>query len=449
MTVADHVAGTGATAGEALVFAATCDLSGHVRGKAFPAADLEKRLRRGVGFTHSNIMMSAFGPIYATPFGTEGDLMLVPDPSAGVDVPFEGGAPERFYLSDLRTTDGAFWECCPRDFLRRALADLRDATGLTLLAAFEQEFVYTGVEERPSATYGLDAFRRQGQFGARFLAAIRAAGAMPDSFLPEYGPRQYEVTVAPATGLRAADDAVIVREMARAVAWRMGHRAIFAPMLAPDGIGNGTHIHFSLIDDAGSPAMRDPTGPFGLSAVGAHFAAGVLHHLPALSAVTAPSVASYYRLTPNRWAPTWANLGLRDRGSALRVCPVFASDSEADATRQFNLEYRVADATASPYMALGALVHAGVDGIREKRALPDVPASGFLAMTDAERDASGARRLPATLAEALDALAATPAAPSWFGARFFDVYKQFKDSEMAALAGLHPTDICARYAAAY
>jgi glutamine synthetase len=128
---------------------------------------------------------------------------------------------------------------------------------------------------------------------------------------------------------------------------------------------------------------------------------------------------------------------------------VFAADGAADAAAQYNLEYRVADATASPYMALGALVHAGVDGIRQRRVLPEVPASGFLAMTDAERDASGARRLPATLAEALGALAATEAAPGWFGARFFDVYRQFKESEMGVLAGLEPAEICARYAAAY
>src|SRR5476649_1489169 len=106
------------------------------------------------------------------------------------------------------TTEGAHWECCPRHFLRRALADLEAAAGVTLLAAFEQEFVYTGVEDRPGATYALDAFRRQGVFGEAYTAALRQAGLAPDSFLPEYGARQYEVTIAPAIGLRAADEAV-------------------------------------------------------------------------------------------------------------------------------------------------------------------------------------------------------------------------------------------------
>jgi len=243
---------------EQLVFAAICDLAGQVRGKAFPLADLASRMRAGVGYTHSNIMMSAFGPIYETPFGTAGDLMLVPDPDARVEVAFAEGDVERFYLSDLRTTDGGYWECCPRDFLRRGLAALEHETGLTLTAAFEQEFVYTGVADRPSSTYGLDLFRRQGAMGEILLGALRQAGVTPDSFMAEYGPRQFEVTVAPKPGLRAADEAVIVREMARATAHRLGHWAIMAPMPAPDGTGSGTHIHFSLQDARGRPAMPEP-----------------------------------------------------------------------------------------------------------------------------------------------------------------------------------------------
>ena len=85
------------------------------------------------------------------------------------------------------------------------------------------------------------------------MAALRAAGLAPHSFLPEYGPRQYEVTVHPTRGVRAADEAVIQREMARAVAHRLGHRAIFSPILDPDGVGNGTHIHFSLRDGGRPP----------------------------------------------------------------------------------------------------------------------------------------------------------------------------------------------------
>lgn len=433
---------------EALVFVGTSDLAGLVRGKGFPAAELPVRLRKGIGLTHSNIMMSAFGPIHETPFGTQGDLMLVPDPTTRVEVLFGEAAPERFYLGDILTTEGENWECCPRHFLRRALAALETEAQVSLLAAFEQEFVYTGVEDRPGATYALDAWRRLGVFGEAFIAALRQAGLSPDSLLPEYGARQYEVTIAPTVGLRAADEAAIQREMARAVAFRLGHRAIFAPMLEPQGIGNGTHIHFSLRDRNDQPAMHDPAGPYGLSELGQHFVAGILDHLPALCAVTAPAVASYYRLTPNRWAPTWANLGQQDRGASLRVCPIFAPAAEAPA-RQFNVEYRVADAASSPYMTLGAIVFAGVDGTRRGLTVPPPPARDFWDMSEREREAAGARPLPRSLAEALDRLAATPAAREWFGERFLDVYLRFKHAERRVVDGFGAAEICARYAAVY
>jgi glutamine synthetase len=437
---------------EPLVFLGTCDLAGLVRGKGFPAADLPARMRVGVGLAPSNIMMSAFGPILETPFGTEGEVMLVPDPSAKVEVEL-GDHTERFYLGDIMTIEGQPWECCPRGFLRRAVRALSEvggqggrAGGLAILAGFEQEFVYTGVEYRASATYALDAHRRQGVFGEAYMAALRAAGLAPHSFLPEYGARQYEVTIHPARGVRAADQAVIQREMARAVATRLGHRAIFSPILDPDGTGNGTHIHFSLRDAADRPVAYDPERPYGLSRVAEQFVAGVLHHLPALTAITAPSAVSYYRLRPNRWAPTWANVASRDRGASIRVCPIYGHD---DAAGQFNIEYRVADAAASPYLALGAVIWAGVDGIRNERSLPPEPARSFWDMSEAEREAAGARPLPRSLAEALGNLEASTAAREWFGDVFFRAYLSFKRAELREIEGLTESEICARYAEVY
>ena len=134
---------------EDLIFVGTCDIAGHVRGKGFPASELAARKKQGIGWTHTNMMQNAFGAILDTPFGTGGDLMVVPDMSAEARVDFgDGSAPEHFILGDIRNTDGSPWECCPREFLRRAVAALDEASGLNLIAAFEQEFIYTGIEER-------------------------------------------------------------------------------------------------------------------------------------------------------------------------------------------------------------------------------------------------------------------------------------------------------------
>src|SRR5204863_5605923 len=135
-----------------------------------------------------------------------------------------------------------------------------------------------------------------------------------------------------------------------------------------------------------------------------------------LCAITAPSAVSYYRLRPNRWAPTWANVAMQDRGAAIRICPIFGREAAA---AQFNIEYRVADAAASPYLALGALVWAGVDGVRHNRTLPPLPTKNFWDMSDAERDAAGVRPLPRSLGEALDLLEASAEAREWFGDTFF------------------------------
>jgi len=418
---------------EELIFVGTCDIAGLVRGKGFPASELPARRKTGIGWTHSNLMQTCFGPIFDSPFGTAGDLMIAPDPSAEVHVDFrDGSAAEHFFLGDIRELDGAPWECCVRAFLRRAMAALKTASGLQMLAAFEQEFVYTGVEDLAGHAYSLSAFRRQGTFGEMVAAAIRATGAKPDSFLPEYGPRQYELTVAPEKALTAADQGVIAREMARGAAFRLGQRAIFSPMPVADGTGNGVHIHFSLHEDSGAPVTCDPDRPFGLSEAATHFAAGVLHHMKALAAVTAPSPVSYLRLTPNRWAPTAADIQNQDRGAALRICPVFGAADEKMRAAKFNLEFRVCDASASPYMALGALIFAGADGIARKLSLPETAAP-----------------LPHSLGEALDALEASEAAKEWFGPVFFEAYLRHKRSELAYVADLSPADLCSRYAEVY
>ncbi|MGA2189437.1 MAG: glutamine synthetase family protein [Steroidobacteraceae bacterium] len=417
---------------EQIVFVGTSDFSGHFRGKSFPAADLPARLERGVGLAPTNLFLSAFGPIHMTPFGTVGEVFLIPDPATRVSVPFDGSAAEYFLMGDIVTLEGAPWEYCPRHVLRRALDRLKAETGLKLLAAFEQEFIYSGVAAHPAQPYELDAYRRQGLFGETLLAVLRQAGVVPDSFLAEFGPQQFEVTVAPAVGLRAADDAVITRELTQAVAFRLGHRVSFSPLPEPNAASNGTHIHFSFLDEDDQPVLYDEERPWNLSAGGGHFVAGILHHLPALCALTAPSMPSYYRLRPNRWAPVQSDAGVLDRGAALRICPAPSADAGQRA-RQFNVEFRVADATASPYLALAMLVQAGLDGMRRRLTI----------------DAHERRPLPESLDSALRLLQASDAAADWLGADVLAAYVRFKQAEIKSLGNFDESEICRRYAEVY
>jgi glutamine synthetase len=138
---------------------------------------------------------------------------------------------------------------------------------------------------------------------------------------------------------------------------------------------------------------------------------------------------------PNVWAPTVIDLVRQDRGATLRICPVFAAATPAEITRQFHVEFRAADAAASPYLALGAVIFAGVDGIL--RGLP-LPAAGVAPTS-----------LPRSLPEALDRLAASETVAGWFGPTHLDAYLRFKRVEAEKVAGLSHPELCARYAEVY
>ena len=95
------------------------------------------------------------------------------------------------------------------------------------------------------------------------------------------------------------------------------------------------------------------------------------------------------------------------------------------------------------------MIWAGVDGIRNERSLPPEPERSFWEMSEAEREAAGARPLPRSLAEALGQLEASAAAREWFGEAFFDAYLMFKRAELRAVEGLTEAETCARYAEVY
>jgi glutamine synthetase len=434
---------------EELAMVCCSDLSGHVKGKAFPVADVGSRLKKGVGWVPTNAQITAFNSIADTPFGALGDLLLIPDPAAEAKVDFEDGSPlEHFYLGDIQHTNGEPWSCCLRGILKEALAALKTETGLELNSAFELEFQFTDGTIDYGPGFGLAGFREKKAFGSTYLAALRSAGVEPDSFLKEWGEQQYEVTMHPKTGIRAADDAVFMRELARATSQRTGERITFTPIRHPDGVGNGMHIHMSFLDKAGKPATYDPDGPGGLNENARHFVAGILRHLPAIIAFTAPSAVSYARLTPHRWSTAYNNLGYRDREASVRICPVVDLPG-MDPAKQFNFEFRGADSSGSPYLQLAVLVHAGLDGIRNKME-PPAPTEEDLSLLPAgELTKRGFVRLPQSLGEALTALEGSATVNSWFHDPFIEVYLKHKRGELEYLDGMSMEEMCTAYEKVY
>ena len=432
---------------EPLIMACCSDIAGQVRGKAFAARDFEQRCAAGIGWCPTNIQITAFDQIAETPFGALGDLLLKPDPATRIDVDYGPDHPgDHFVLCDLTHTDGRPWECCLRTTLKDALATLEAEAGLRLIAAFEHEFHSTGDAGEAGGAYALRSMRRGALLGEGLLAALDQAGIEVGLFHPEYGAAQYEITVAPRPGLVAADQAVVLRELTRSVGERLGQRITFTPVVAGMGVGNGVHVHMSLVDEAGEPVMYAPDGPGGLSPLGGSFVAGIVRHLPTLVAFTAASTVSYQRLVPHRWSAAFNNLGLRDREAALRICPVREGD---DVARAYNVEYRAADAAASPYLLLAALVRAGLQGLRESLPPPEPTEEDLALRSEAELEARGLRRLPTSLTVALAALELDQLATSWWPPQLLDVYLKHKRGEIALLEGLNEEEQARRYALVY
>ena len=432
-----------------LVFAALTDFSGRLRGKAFPADQLDRRLASGVGWTPTNVQITCFDRIAPSPFGALGDLVLVPDPSARARVDFGDGLPaEDVMLGDVRSLEGEPWDCCTRSILRAALDRLERGAGLRIRGAFEHEFQLAPRDPSPGLAFTHEGFSAQAPFLGAVMAGLAQAGLKPDTIMKEYGDDQHEVTIAPEEGLRVADAATHARMIVRQAARRQGARATFTPIRDPRGVGNGVHVHLSFLDRDGRPATWDPAGPSGMSRLAGAFVAGILRRLGSIVAITAPTAISYLRLTPNRWSAAFNNLGFRDREASVRICPVPAGTPEAVA-RGYNFEVRAADAGASPHLALAAILHAGAQGIEDGLPAPAATAEDLAALTPAELAQRGYERLPASLDEALDRFEADEVVRGWFPPGFAGVYLAHKRFEAGLTAGKTVEERCAAYEAVY
>lgn len=434
---------------EPLVAVVTTDLSAITRGRSVVESKLQKIAATGVGWLQANLSLTPFNSIVdPNPWGSSGDVRLVPDLNARFRTVLTGSATAFDMIAgNIVELDGSPWVGCTRTMLRDALAELKAATGLSVIAAFEHEFHIEG-DFVPGHSLSFQALRRTDPFAPNLMAALEEAGVAPEVVIAEFGNEQFEVTHEPADALAAADRAVAIREITREVARNAGWRASFTPKAAPDAVGNGLHIHFSFIDAAGKPATYDPARPGGLSSQAGAFCAGVLRHLPGITAMTAASVASYYRLKPHSWSSSYTWLADRDREASLRICPTVTIGGR-DPVRQYNIEYRAADATGNPYLSLAAIVRAGLEGLKAKLPTPPLVTGDPTLMSEAERKNLGLVRLPETLPAALDALATDSTVTGWFAPVFVETFVGLKRHETERLAGLDPVAVCDLYRTLY
>ncbi len=406
----------------------TSGTSNVIRGKAVTIESLTDVWEGGVGFTQAlqalPVMYDAV--VAESGLGPVGEAYLVADWATLRPLPYVPGHARVF--GDFHV-GGEPWAYCARSFLKRVLADAERA-GVALRAGYEYEFiVLKGRDPLQAIDDTVFAATQGADLGAELIDDINEAlemqGVHIEQHYAESAPGQYELAVAPADPLVAADANLIVRETVRALARQHGLVASFLPKIFESAAGNGCHLNLSLTR-GGANAMADPGRPHGLSEAAEAFMAGVLEHLPALMGVTIASANSYNRIRPHFWSGAFRAWGKDNREAALRL----PTGRHGHGPNHFELKAN--DITANPYLALGAVIAAGLDGLSRGLTLP-APVQGDPGLlSDDERKTLGIEALPTDLEEALRRLERNEVLAGTFGAEALRAYLAVKRNEWQA-----------------
>jgi glutamine synthetase len=377
------------------------DNNGIPRSRTVPVSSLPQVARRGIGVstlfavfdTHDTITFAH--PGLSTP---SGDIRLVPELGGLTRL---AGQPALAWAPGRQVAaDGSPWPYDQRGVLEAQVAAAAEQ-GLAIKAGYEMEFVLAPagepeVHDRPAyqaPCYSPHALLAVDEFVTELLADMASNGVPVNQLHAEYGPAQVELSIVASDPLTAADRQLLARQTIHAAARAHGLRACFAPLFTVEGVGNGWHLHTSVWRDGRNLLAGDPErgpGPDGAGWLG-----GLVRDLPALAAITAPSVPSLSRLRPGYFASAYQFWGVENREAPLRYVP----GSPMLGADHANVELKVSDASANPYLALAAVIAAGVAGLRDG-AQPGEPIQEDPGRwSEQQRAERGVHRLPTTPAD--------------------------------------------------
>jgi len=410
-----------------------CDNGGVIRGKSTHVGQLARRLSSGIGLVKGMQSFTSLDTLAPdATYGPVGEIRLVPDPDTFVVLPYAPRSGQM--IASMVELDHQPWALDPRNFLQRMVGEAA-AKGLAFDAAFENEFYlayrrddgYAPVDR--SLCFSAIGMESTEPVIQDTIAALTAQGLTVELSHPELGWGQQELSIRHAPAVRAADNQITYRQTVRAVAAQHGMVASLAPKPWADQAGSGAHLHWSIWNaDHTVNLLADASAPDGLSTLARRAIAGVVAHLPGLLGLTTPSVNSFRRLQPHYWSSAYTAWGIENREAAVRV-PSRYWDDEAGST---NLELKASDSSANPYIALGGVIAAALDGI-ERELDPGDPVNEDPGnMTDAEREERGIRRFPMTATEALDELERDTVLTGALGAGLGTEYLKVRRAEAAA-----------------
>jgi len=415
-----------------------CDYSGVARTKAVHISQLASAMTEGINFTRAQNAINLLEELQPIE-GMEpvGAVRLVPDPDTFTVLPWVPGSASM--MGDQLDGELNDWGACPRLFLKRMIERAR-GMGFIIDAAFENEFYLArdvdghyvpfaaAIHSPVYSPIGID---HATPALIDICDALEAQGMTVETAMNEFGSGQFEVVVRYADALRAADQQMQFRDTVRGVALQHDLLASFAPKPFVDQVGSGAHLHTSVWNtDHTRNLLFDANADGSLSTLGRHFIAGVAEHLPALLALTAPSANSHRRLAPQAWTSATTAWGFENKEAALRVVAPFHGREE----QSMNIEFKPSDASANPYLALGAFIACGLDGIARELD-PGEPTQHDPATLDPDALARGkVRPLPTTMGEALDALEADDLLKQALGDPLNRFYLAVRHSESATFA---------------
>lgn len=417
--------------GAAKVKVAVSDIDGILRGKYLHIGKFESAAEGGFGFCDVVFGWDSQDDCYDNTQVT-GWHRGFPDALAQVDlgtarhVPWDGGVP--FFLGNFVNADGSAHPVCPRQTLKRVLARA-EKMGFAVMTGFEFEWFNfretpqswaakkgVGPEPITPGMFGYSLLRmadNPGFFNA-LMDEMAAFGIPIEGLHTETGPGVYEVAIAFSTALEQADRAILFKTGAREIGKRFGIMPSFMAKWNAAYPGCSGHIHQSLSDGKAN-LFHDAKSPRRMSKLFESYLAGQVAHLMEFGPMLWPTINSYKRLVDGFWAPVKPTWGLDNRTASFRVI--------AGSPKSTRLETRCPGADVNPYLAMAAVIAAGLNGVEKGLKLTAPPITGT------NQGAENVPRAPRSLIETTRIFQASEVARDWLGDTFVEHFAATREWE--------------------
>ncbi len=395
------------------------DILGGVKNVGIPAHYIERVLNDGVLFDGSSI--EGFVRI------EESDMRLMPDPETFTILPWkQEKQKEARLLCDVVHPDGTEFLGDPRTFLKRMIA-LANEQGLEMMAGPEAEFFLFDQDEHGLPTthtndkasyFDLTPIDLGEEARRDIINNLEQMGFEVEASHHECGNAQHEIDFRYANALRTADNVVTFKMVVKTIAKHHGLHATFMPKPRYGIAGSGMHVNQSLFFD-GQNIFYDPEAPQQLSEACRYYIGGLIKHARAFTAFTNPLINSYKRLVPGYEAPLYVTWAEKNRSPMIRI-----PAHRGEGTR---VEMRSPDPSCNPYLAIGLMLRAGLDGIENSIDPGDPVNLNLYTMSPEDLRKHNIATLPSSLEEALQAFEEDELMREAIGEH---IWSQFKEAKL-------------------